>query len=1010
MDPSSPYEYEPARGREPSDRASEYFNDSHRRVSRGGTMGSVDDSQAFSTDPQRPSSSHHRRTPSVSTTNASHDRPRKPPTLRRKSSKPYRGQEFSVHDDPSELVHHHGRKSSSQSLRPAGPLRKRNNVQQPPLVEVDSGEDSQIENHTPHVEGSASSDDNEETSDDNRSIVSNAESFTLKDRQQAINQTHPFGIRIWKPALYKKFRSIERSTEGDIHSAPGERVSPWLLLTNLLWTLIFGWWLALIAAAGALVCRLILFSPSAASYARIYLGLSSYLFYPFGSYVILESDENYAEEDEGEGRSISEYERWQNGDLEHGRLFFGPIDMIDRRRNSIESAASEHDSLLGQTRRSFSDDEQTNRKRRFFGRGKWDPKDTRASDRPSSILLCTYRAAGLKYWKYTIDGTNIFFINLMSVVLLTIVDYFVLHEALGLRTGFADLGLIFFMGLLSVIPLAYFIGQAVASISAQSSMGLGAAVNAFFSTVVEVYLYCVALTEGKSRLVEGSIIGSILAGILFLPGISMCFGALVRKTQRFNDKSAGVTSTMLLFAMIAAFGPTLFYQVYGSHELNCYPCNEDNSSIEECRRCYFSQEPALHDKFYLKAVVPYSYVAAVFLFFSYMIGLWFTLRTHAAMIWATEIEERRAAGHNETPAQQEYALPPPSPRVRAKDPVNTSLVRDTALFSRILGQSLENFGLAREVARTQNELHSDISDNTLKATASSSSSDPAGTKSLITCLPNLSRDESEALLRHITEVAATAAAIAARDANRPKKVPAQPAAVQKPAEQQKSGQIVHNEDEVGAIAAQATPSSGGHDAPNWSKTKSSIILLGATILYAVIAEILVKTVDVVLKSVDIEEKFLGITLFALVPNTTEFLNAISFAMNGNIALSMEIGSAYALQVCLLQIPALIFFSGIYGQYLASKDILTHTFNLIFPQWDTITIILCVFLLSYMYGEGKSNYFKGSILVLTYLFVIMGFYLSGFNTLDQSQIDSMDTLALSSAAFRTLGKGTSGRAY
>lgn len=70
----------------------------------------------------------------------------------------------------------------------------------------------------------------------------------------------------------------------------------------------------------------------------------------------------------------------------------------------------------------------------------------------------------------------------------------------------------------------------------------------------------------------------------------------------------------------------------------------------------------------------------------------------------------------------------------------------------------------------------------------------------------------------------------------------------------------------------------------------------------------------------------------------------------------------------------------------------------------------MFLLSYMYGEGKSNYFKGSILVLTYIFVIMGFHLSGFNTLDQLQIDSLDTLALSSASFRTLGKSPSGRVY
>jgi hypothetical protein len=40
----------------------------------------------------------------------------------------------------------------------------------------------------------------------------------------------------------------------------------------------------------------------------------------------------------------------------------------------------------------------------------------------------------------------------------------------------------------------------------------------------------------------------------------------------------------------------------------------------------------------------------------------------------------------------------------------------------------------------------------------------------------------------------------------------------------------------------------------------------------------------------------------------------------------------------------------------------------------VTVILCVFLLSYTYGEGKSNYFKGSILILAYLVVMAGFYL------------------------------------
>lgn len=161
------------------------------------------------------------------------------------------------------------------------------------------------------------------------------------------------------------------------------------------------------------------------------------------------------------------------------------------------------------------------------------------------------------------------------------------------------------------------------------------------------------------------------------------------------------------------------------------------------------------------------------------------------------------------------------------------------------------------------------------------------------------------------------------------------------------------------------------------------------------SQILVNTVDVVLESSDIDEKFLGITLFALVPNTTEFLNGISFAMNGNIALSMEIGSAYALQVCLLQIPALVLFSATYGRFIDPNDLVDHTFNLIFPQWDMVTVILSVVLLTYMSGEGKSNYFKGSVLVLTYLVVVFGFYFSSYTTMDSMGGNVYDTLALGS---------------
>ena len=132
---------------------------------------------------------------------------------------------------------------------------------------------------------------------------------------------------------------------------------------------------------------------------------------------------------------------------------------------------------------------------------------------------------------------------------------------------------------------------------------------------------------------------------------------------------------------------------------------------------------------------------------------------------------------------------------------------------------------------------------------------------------------------------------------------------------------------------------------------------------------MVDNVDAVLSNFPINPKFLGLTVFALVPNTTEFVNAISFAVGGNVALSMEIGSAYALQVVLIQIPSLVVYSVLKG-YTNIEMI----FPLIFPRWDVVATLVSIYLFTYVYAEGKSNYFKGVILILIYIVVLVGFYL------------------------------------
>lgn len=379
----------------------------------------------------------------------------------------------------------------------------------------------------------------------------------------------------------------------------------------------------------------------------------------------------------------------------------------------------------------------------------------------------------------------------------------------------------------------------------------------------------------------------------------------------------------------------------------------------DCRRCFFSQVPDVNDRFYQDAVLPYIYCSAFALFLSYLIGLLFTLHTHAAVIWTTEQDEKKGdtltASSVSNPQSASVHEPRHDHNILTRQTTSGSIdknrthIRDSQLYQRILGQSLRQssgstFGGDNSTNSTLKGTDGQTS-NSLKSPhivppVSRDADVPVGFN-----LSSLSAEENQNLTQQVNEIAATAAAIAARDATRPRATtqlsrtrvlhPPQAAQAVPPGEAMNSGAIPELHGQAAA---------GGHDAPNWSRSKSAIILMTATLAYAVIAEILVNTVDSVLNNIDIDEKFLGITLFALVPNTTEFLNAISFAMNGNIALSMEIGSAYALQVCLLQIPALVLYSAVYGRFIDPMDIADHTFTLIFPQWDMVTIILCVLLL------------------------------------------------------------------
>lgn len=107
------------------------------------------------------------------------------------------------------------------------------------------------------------------------------------------------------------------------------------------------------------------------------------------------------------------------------------------------------------------------------------------------------------------------------------------------------------------------------------------------------------------------------------------------------------------------------------------------------------------------------------------------------------------------------------------------------------------------------------------------------------------------------------------------------------------------------------------------------------------------------------------------PSITEVYNSISFALVGKMQLAMEIANQYTAQVALLQIPLIVGYSALHD-FLLNQPPGADSFTLVFPRWDGISILFSVFLISYVFFEGKSTYFKGAMLILAYLVLIVSF--------------------------------------
>ncbi len=180
--------------------------------------------------------------------------------------------------------------------------------------------------------------------------------------------------------------------------------------------------------------------------------------------------------------------------------------------------------------------------------------------------------------------------------------------AVALEIAGAAPTLIFAVAALGIIPTAALMGRATEELADRAGPGIGGLLNVTFGNAPELIIALFALGAGLQEVVKASIIGSIIGNVLLVLGAAMVAGGVGRpgEVQRFSRTAASSQATMLFLAGAALLMPAIFELVEG--------------------KGLPSVDAELVD--YGSTVENLSLAVAVVLILCYIVGLFFSLKTH----------------------------------------------------------------------------------------------------------------------------------------------------------------------------------------------------------------------------------------------------------------------------------------------------------------------------------------------------------------------------------------------
>ncbi|KAI1642635.1 calcium/proton exchanger [Daldinia loculata] len=166
-------------------------------------------------------------------------------------------------------------------------------------------------------------------------------------------------------------------------------------------------------------------------------------------------------------------------------------------------------------------------------------------------------------------------------------------------------GATFGINAVAIIPLAALLSHATESVARKMGDTIGALLNVTFGNAVELIIFIIALVKGEIRIVQASLLGSILANLLLILGMAFFLGGLRYREQIYNSTVTQMSACLLSLSVISLMLPTAFHASFRDKT------EADNESLK------------------------ISHGVSVILLLVYVVYLLFQLKSHAYMYEST---------------------------------------------------------------------------------------------------------------------------------------------------------------------------------------------------------------------------------------------------------------------------------------------------------------------------------------------------------------------------------------